>query len=159
MERNGKNNVENAEVETEESVNEISLGFDGSERRLTGRGSHPRPGRDGYRAGKMAAILARLRTLWVCQANPAAVSRLDGELFLSEAEWAALADSALFAKLRAEHGGGNGGSGAGVPPGFDWPIRNRLARALEEDFDDCPHCAARRFEQCLHARALGHGTS
>lgn len=159
MEQNGKVNVENAKVETEESVNEISLEFDGSERRLTGKGSHPRPGRDGHGAGKMASILARLRTLWALQANPVAVSRLDGELFLSEAEWAALADSALFAKLRAEHGGGHGGSGAGVPLGFDWPMSNRLARALEEDFDDCPHCAARRFEQRLHARALGHGTS
>jgi hypothetical protein len=134
----------------------LALEFDGSERRRTERGIHPGRARD---AGKMAAILARLRALWVSQANPAAVSRLDGELFLSEAEWAALADSALFAKLRAEHGGGHGGSGAGVPPGCDWPMRNRLARALEEDFDDCPHCAARRFEQRLQARALGHGTS
>lgn len=140
----------------DEAVHGLALEFDGSERRQTERGIHPGRARD---AGKMAAILARLRGLWASQANPAAVSRLDGELFLSEAEWAALADSALFAKLRAEHGGGPGGSGAGVPRGFDWPMRNRLARALEEDFDDCPHCAAWRFEQRLHARALGHGTS
>jgi hypothetical protein len=142
--------------ERDEPGHGLALEFDGSERRRTERVTHPGRARD---AGKMAAILARLRALWASQANPAAVSRLDGELFLSEAEWAALADSALFAKLRAEQGGGHGGNGAGVLPGFDWPMRNRLARALEEDFDDCPHCAARRFEQCLHARALGHGTS
>lgn len=140
----------------DEQSHGLALEFDGSERRGTERGIHPGRDRD---AGKMAAILARLRALWASQANPAAVSRLDGELFLSEAEWAALADSALFAKLRAEQGGGHGGSGAGVPSGFDWPMRNRLARALEEGFDDCPHCAARRFEQRLHARTFGHGTS
>jgi len=68
------------------------------------------------RAGacKLAFVLARLATLWSLQARQARVSRLDGGAFFSDAEWSALGDSALFAKLRRGRDDG-GESGGGAP--------------------------------------------
>lgn len=63
--------------------------------------------------GKLAFILARLATLWSLQARERQVSRLDGEVFFTDAEWSALGESALFAKLRrARDDGGDSGGGA-----------------------------------------------
>lgn len=97
--------------EREESVNGISLHFDGSERRRASLRECQVEERIERREGKLSAILFRLRMLWAWQTNPATVSRLDGQSFITEAEWAALAESALFAKLRAESAeGGEGGA-------------------------------------------------
>lgn len=63
---------------------------------------------------KLAAILARLKMLWARQAQGRRVSRLDGETIFSDAEWAALGDSTLFARLGAGQGGG-GDQGGGAP--------------------------------------------
>jgi hypothetical protein len=71
---------------------------------------------------KLAAILARLKTLWTWQAQKSRTSRLDGATIFSEAEWAALGDSMLFARLREgsdEEGGG--GAPRQAPPPFTWP--------------------------------------
>lgn len=55
--------------------------------------------------GRFGRILARMKALWMGQAKPGSASRLDGERFISDAEWAALGDSALFEKLRHESRG------------------------------------------------------
>jgi hypothetical protein len=75
---------------------------------------------------KLAAILARLKALWTWQAQKSRASRLDGATIFSEAEWAALGDSMLFARLREgsdEEGGG--GAPSQAPPPFTWPSDNR----------------------------------
>jgi hypothetical protein len=60
---------------------------------------------------RLDAILARLRELWWRQAAGARTSRLDGTTIFTEAQWAALGESAFFAKLR-DGGDDEGGSGA-----------------------------------------------
>jgi hypothetical protein len=67
---------------------------------------------------KLAAILARLKTLWNWQAQRSRQSRLDGATIFSEAEWAALDDSMLFARLRegSDDEGGGGAPSQAAPP-------------------------------------------
>jgi hypothetical protein len=82
----------------------------------------PMLGGAGASERKLAAILARLKTLWNWQAQRSRASRLDGATIFSEAEWAALGDSMLFARLREgsdEEGGG--GAPSQAPPPFTWP--------------------------------------
>lgn len=67
-------------------------------------------------AGKLGVVLARLAALWSPQAGARRVSRLDGEAFFSDAEWSALGDSALFAKLRR---GRDNEGGGGAPAQAD----------------------------------------
>lgn len=64
---------------------------------------------------KLAAILARLRLLWLRRTPGRRVSRLDGQTIFSDADWAALSESALFAKLREEEGGGGAPCQASPP--------------------------------------------
>jgi len=65
---------------------------------------------------KLSAILARLRTLWTRSAQERRASRLDGGTIFSDADWIALSESALFAKLREDNGGGGAPSQASPPP-------------------------------------------
>lgn len=65
---------------------------------------------------KLSTILARLRTLWTRSAQERRVSRLDGGTIFSDADWIALSESALFAKLREDDGGGGAPSQASPPP-------------------------------------------
>jgi hypothetical protein len=65
---------------------------------------------------KLSAIFARLRTLWTWRAQERRVSRLDGGTIFSDADWIALSESALFAKLREDDGGGGAPSQASPPP-------------------------------------------
>ncbi|MGF6273879.1 hypothetical protein ABIB38_002257 [Massilia sp. UYP11] len=65
---------------------------------------------------KLSAILARLRTLWTRSAQERRASRLDGGTIFSDADWIALSESALFAKLREDDGGGGGPSQVSPPP-------------------------------------------
>ena len=83
---------------------------------------------------KLAAILARLKTLWNWQAQRSRASRLDGATIFSEAEWAALGDSMLFARLRDgsdEEGGG--GAPSQAPPPFTWPGDERDGQPGESE--------------------------
>lgn len=89
---------------------------DGSdEERLRRQTSQEAPGEDiGNR--KLSAILARLRTLWTRSAQERRASRLDGGTTFSDADWIALSESALFAKLREDDGSGGAPSQASPPP-------------------------------------------
>jgi hypothetical protein len=62
---------------------------------------------------RLDAILAKLRELWWRQAAGARTSRLDGATIFTEAQWAALGESAFFARLR-DGGDDQGGSGAPI---------------------------------------------
>ena len=64
---------------------------------------------------KLSAILARLKLLWMRRSSGRRVSRLDGQTIFSDADWAALSESALFAKLREEEGGGGAPCQASPP--------------------------------------------
>ncbi|QJE02510.1 hypothetical protein HH212_22870 [Massilia forsythiae] len=64
---------------------------------------------------KLAAILARLKTLWATQARGRRVSRLDGGTIFTDAEWAALGDCSLFAKLGEDDEGGGAPTQASPP--------------------------------------------
>ena len=80
------------------------------------------PGRDYIGSLKLTAILLRLRMLWTQQGHIRRVSRLDGRTIFTDAEWAALGDSMLFARLRecSDEEGGGGAPGQAPPP-FTWP--------------------------------------
>jgi hypothetical protein len=83
---------------------------------------------------KLAAILARLKALWTWQSQKNRTSRLDGATIFSEAEWAALGDSMLFARLREgsdEEGGG--GAPSQAPPPFTWPGDERDGQPGESE--------------------------
>jgi len=79
---------------------------------------------------KLAAILARLKTLWTWQVQKSRASRLDGATVFSEAEWSALGESMLFARLRegSDEEGGGGAPGQAPPPPFTWPDDARDGR-------------------------------
>lgn len=81
---------------------------------------------------KLAAILARLKTLWARQAQGRLVSRLDGETIFSDAEWAALGDSTLFARLGAGQGGGDD-EGGGAPSQAAPPTCSSSSHARDSD--------------------------
>lgn len=83
---------------------------------------------------KLAAILARLKTLWTWQSQKSRTSRLDGATIFSEAEWAALGDSMLFARLRkgSDEEGGGGAPGQAPPP-FTWPGDERDGQLGESE--------------------------
>lgn len=135
-----KQDSDSAAPELKEPVHGLSLHYDGSERRTGRRIEDEIEKRTARPAGKLSAVLYRLRLLWVSQAHPARMSRLDGARFITDAEWAALGDSALFAKLRAQGGGGENGGNASADPGAPSTDDRNAPHGQETVAVVCPLC-------------------
>lgn len=91
MSQTDKRDPFSAAPASEESIKGLPLAFDGSGRRRAPLVQYEIEERVARREGKLSAH----------QIDSAARSRRDGQSFTTEAEWTALADSALFDKAAA----------------------------------------------------------